>query len=78
MAILKSVVVPKNSGVAFEVKKKQRLRIAGKTIVDFVALNLYDSTERFGQAAASGSQRCETYRVNCVFSNRTGGEISSI
>ena len=36
MAILKSEVVPKNSGSAFEVKKGQRLRIAGKSIVGLV------------------------------------------
>ena len=39
MAILKSQVVPKNSGAAVEVKKGQRLRVAGKSIVDFVAFN---------------------------------------
>jgi uncharacterized protein YcgI (DUF1989 family) len=38
--ILKSEVVPKNTGAAFEVRKGQRLRIAGKSIVDFVAFNL--------------------------------------
>ena len=37
MAVLESRVVAKNSGAAFEVKKGQRLRIAGKSIVDFVA-----------------------------------------
>ena len=40
VAVLKSEVVPKNSGAAVEVKKGQRLRIAGKSIVDFVAFNL--------------------------------------
>ena len=54
MAILKSEVVPKNSGAAFEVKKGQRLRIAGKSIVDFVAFNLHDLTERFDQTVAKG------------------------
>jgi hypothetical protein len=37
--ISKSQVVPKNSGAAVEVKKGQRLRVAGKSIVDFVAVN---------------------------------------
>ena len=46
MAILRSEAVPKNSGAAVEVKKGQRLRIAGKSIVDFVAFNLHDLTER--------------------------------
>jgi uncharacterized protein YcgI (DUF1989 family) len=39
MVILKSQVVPRNSGAAFELRKGQRLRIAGKSIVDFVASN---------------------------------------
>src|SRR4026209_2702737 len=56
MAILKSSVVAKNSGAAFEVKKGQRLRIAGKSIVDFVAFNLDDLTERFDQARTKTNQ----------------------
>ena len=47
MAILKSEVVPKNSGAAFEVRTGQRLRVAGRSIVDFVAFSLHDLTERF-------------------------------
>jgi uncharacterized protein YcgI (DUF1989 family) len=42
MAMLESVVVPKNSGRAFVVKKGQRIRIAGRTVVDFVAFNLHN------------------------------------
>ena len=56
MAILKSEVVPKNSGAAFELKKGQTLRIAGKSIVDFVAFNLHDLTERFDQARTKTNQ----------------------
>ena len=56
MAILKSEVVPKNSGAAFEVKKGQRLRIAGKSVVDFVAFNLHDLAERFDQARTKTNQ----------------------
>ena len=51
MAILTSALVPKNSGAAFEVKKGQRLRIAGKSIVDFVAFNL----ARFNRTLRSGA-----------------------
>ena len=50
MAVLESVVVPKNSGKAFVVKKGQRLRVAGRTVVDFVAFNLHNLRERFDQA----------------------------
>jgi uncharacterized protein YcgI (DUF1989 family) len=56
MAILKSEVVPKNSGRAYVVKKGQKLRIAGKSIVDFVAFNLHDLHERFDQARTKTNQ----------------------
>jgi hypothetical protein len=56
VAIVKSQAVPKNSGAAFEVRKGQRLRIAGKSIVDFVAFNLHDLTERFDQARTKTNQ----------------------
>jgi uncharacterized protein YcgI (DUF1989 family) len=56
VAILKSQVVPKNSGAAFEIKKGQRLRIAARSIVDFVAFNLHDLTERFDQARTKTNQ----------------------
>ncbi len=56
MAIVTSEVVPKNSGAAFELKKGQRIRIAGKSIVDFVAFNLHDLTERFDQARTKTNQ----------------------
>src|SRR4026209_1182126 len=56
MAILQSRVVPKNSGAAFELNKGQRLRIAGKSIVDFVAFNLQDLTERFDQPRTKTNQ----------------------
>src|SRR5262245_16996839 len=56
MVTLKSQVVPKNSGAAFELKKGQRLRIAGKSIVDFVAFNLHDLQERFDQARTKTNQ----------------------
>jgi uncharacterized protein YcgI (DUF1989 family) len=56
MAVLQSTVVPKNSGAAFELKKGQRLRIAGRSIIDFVAFNLNDLTERFDQARTKTNQ----------------------
>jgi uncharacterized protein len=56
MAILRSEAVPKNSGAAVEVKQGQRLRIAGKSIVDFVAFNLHDLNERFDQARTKTNQ----------------------
>jgi uncharacterized protein YcgI (DUF1989 family) len=48
--------VAKNNGAAFEMRKGQRLRIAGKSIVDFVAFNLHDVTERFDQARTKTNQ----------------------
>ena len=56
MPVVESKVVAKNSGAAFEVKKGQRLRIAGKSIVDFVAFNLQDLNERFDQARTKTNQ----------------------
>ncbi len=56
MAILESITVPKNSGRAFVVKKGQRIRIAGRSIVDFVAFNLHDLRERFDQARTKTNQ----------------------
>ncbi len=56
MAMLMSQVVAKNSGAAFEVKRGQRLRVAGKSIVDFVAFNLRELTERFDQARTKTNQ----------------------
>lgn len=56
MAVLQSDIIPKNSGWAYVVKKGQRLRIAGKSIVDFVAFNLDDLTERFDQARTKTNQ----------------------
>lgn len=56
MAIVKTEVVPRNSGRAYAVKKGQRLRIAGRSIVDFVAFNLHDLNERFDQARTKTNQ----------------------
>ena len=56
MILLQSQVVPKNSGAAWELKKGQRLRIAGRSIVDFVAFNLHDLVERFDQARTKTNQ----------------------
>ena len=56
MAQLQSEVVPKNSGRAFVAKKGQRLRVAGRTVVDFVAFNLANVRERFDQARTKTNQ----------------------
>lgn len=56
MTMLHKNIVPKNFGAAFELKKGQRMRIAGKSIVDFVAFNLNDLTERFDQARTKTNQ----------------------
>jgi uncharacterized protein len=56
LSLLRSAVIGKNSGAAFEIIKGQRLRIAGKTIVDFVAFNLHDLADRFDQARTKTNQ----------------------
>jgi uncharacterized protein len=53
---LQSETVPENSGRAYIVKKGQRLRIAGRSVVDFVAFNLHDLSERFDQARTKTNQ----------------------
>jgi len=54
--LMASVLVQKNSGWASKVKKGQRIRVAGKSVVDFVAFNLNDLTERFDQARTKTNQ----------------------
>jgi uncharacterized protein YcgI (DUF1989 family) len=44
------VVVPANSGAAFEVHEGQTLTVQGQTIVDLVAVDLHDHSHRFDQA----------------------------
>jgi uncharacterized protein YcgI (DUF1989 family) len=56
MKVLQSVVVPKNSGKSVVVKQGQILRVAGRTIVDFVAFNLHNLRERFDQARTKTNQ----------------------
>ena len=59
MAVLESVqsvIVAKNSGRSFVVKKGQTLRVAGRTVVDFVAFNLHNLRERFDQARTKTNQ----------------------
>jgi uncharacterized protein len=56
MTVLQSVVVPKNSGKSVVVKKGQTLRVAGRTVVDFVAFNLHNLCERFDQARTKTNQ----------------------
>lgn len=48
--------VARNSGRAFEVLRGQRIRVVGRTIVDLVAFNLHDVTERFDQARTKSNQ----------------------
>jgi hypothetical protein len=47
VAILRSEIMPENSGAAFQVKNGRRLRNTGRSIVGFAAFNLHDLTERF-------------------------------
>ncbi|HEY6197708.1 MAG TPA: urea carboxylase-associated family protein [Candidatus Binatia bacterium] len=56
MKVLQSIVVPKNSGKSVVVKQGQILRVAGRTIVDFVAFNLHNLRERFDQARTKTNQ----------------------
>jgi hypothetical protein len=48
--IIQKFAIPRNTGQAFELRKGQGVRIIGTTIVDLVAFNRDDLTERFDQA----------------------------
>ena len=48
--IIQDVPVPRNTGRSFVLKKGQVIRVIGTSIVDLVAFNLHDLTDRFDQA----------------------------
>ena len=48
--IIQDVTVPRNTGKSLLVDKGQVVRVIGTTIVDFVAFNRHDLTDRFDQA----------------------------
>ena len=50
------VIVSKNTGRAFTLEKGQHIRITGQSIVDFVAFNLDNLTERLSQARTKANQ----------------------
>ena len=56
MKNLLSVRLAKNSGRSFTVNKGQRLRVAGRSVVDFVTFNFGDFKERFDQARTKTNQ----------------------
>lgn len=49
-------IVPRNSGASFEVRRGQRIRVSGRTVIDFVAFNLHNTRERFDQARTKTNQ----------------------
>ena len=57
MAVIEDVVMPRNSGKSFMVKRGQRIRISAESIVDFVVFNLDNLRERFDQARTKANQR---------------------
>ena len=48
--------VKANTGKAIRCFEGQKIKIEGKTIVDFVAFNLHDLAERFDQARTKANQ----------------------
>ncbi len=49
--------VPRNSGLAFEMQRGQRVRVSAPCVVDLVAFNRADLRERFDQARTKANQR---------------------
>ena len=57
MKVLEDVVIPRNTGKSFIVKKRQRMRIWAESIVDFACFNLHNLRERFDQSRTKTNQR---------------------
>jgi len=57
MALMEDVVIAKNTGKSFIVKRGQRIRVSAESIVDFVVFNLTNLRERFDQARTKVNQR---------------------
>ncbi len=56
MQVLKEETIQSNTGRAYVIKRGQRIRVTGTTIVDFVAFNLQNLRERFDQERTKGCQ----------------------
>jgi uncharacterized protein YcgI (DUF1989 family) len=56
MKLLEDVVISRNTGRAFTLRKGQSIRIIGESIVDFVAFNLDNLKERFDQGRTKANQ----------------------
>ncbi len=56
MTIISESVIKSNTGKAFEVKKRQTLRVIGESTADFVVFNLRNVKERFDQARTKVDQ----------------------
>ena len=57
MTVLEDVVMPRNSGKSFIVKKGQRIRVHSESIVDFVVFDIHNLRERFDQGRTKANQR---------------------
>ena len=57
MNVIQDMVVPRNTGKSFVVKQGQHIRVYSESIVDLVAFNLYNLSERFDQARTKANQR---------------------
>jgi hypothetical protein len=60
MTVIEDVVMPKNTGRSFIVKRGQHIRINAESIADFVAFNLNNLRERFDQARTKANQ-CKVF-----------------
>ena len=69
MNVITEVTIPRNTGWSGKIEKGQMLRLSAMTIIDFVAFNAADLTERFDQA------RTKVYNMKIWVS--TGDKIMS-
>jgi uncharacterized protein len=57
MKALNEQTIPNNTGTACTLKKGQRLRLTGETIIDVVAFDLHDLDDRLDQATTKALQK---------------------
>ena len=78
MAIIEDVLMPRNSGKSFIVKKGQRIRVNAGSIVDFVVFNLDNLRERFDQARTKANQRKIYVSVGDVLYSKSNNVMMTI
>lgn len=72
------VVVPRNSGAAFEVLQGQYLRVRARSIVDLVVFDLHNVRERFDQSRTKTNQNTIYITTGHVLYSKSNREMMTI